>query len=186
MGLPNTHKVDEEALRQAMAAHGVVTNIKVFPERQYAFVEFATIEGASNAKNLLDEPLFNNTRIHVLFSSSGLDNLTPLVGFPRSEMYNDSPHAARDYFGAGRSSDGTSQGYDPRRGRARYLDYGAMPITGGILPAPEASSSLLSGHSAHSALDPREAKRERLDAGIDPYHVRAGTEAFQPGWVVFS
>ena len=66
MGLPNTHKVDEEALRRAMAAHGVVTNIKVFPERQYAFVEFATIEGASSAKNLQDGCLFNNTRIHVL------------------------------------------------------------------------------------------------------------------------
>ena len=66
VGLPNTHKVNEEALRRAMAAHGVVTNIKVFPERQYAFVEFATIEGASNAKNLLDGRIFNNTRIHVL------------------------------------------------------------------------------------------------------------------------
>ena len=89
VGLPNPYKVNEEALRQAMAAHGVVTNIKVFRERRYAFVEFATIEGASNAKNLLDGRIFNNTRIHVLFSSSGLDNLTTLVGFPRSEMYDD-------------------------------------------------------------------------------------------------
>ena len=44
-----------------------------------------------------------------------------------------------------------------------------MPIIGGILPAPEAGSSLLSGHSAHSALDQREAKRVRLDAASDPY-----------------
>ena len=148
-------------------------------------MEFATIEGASNAKNLLDGRIFNNTRIHVLFSNSGLDNLTTLVGFPRSEMYNDSPHAARDYFGAGRSSDGTSQGYDPRHGRARYLDYGAMPITVGILPAPEAGSSLLSGHSTHSALDSREAKTVRLHAGIDPYHVRAGIEGLHPGSAAF-
>uniref|UniRef100_A0A453LBP8 Uncharacterized protein n=1 Tax=Aegilops tauschii subsp. strangulata TaxID=200361 RepID=A0A453LBP8_AEGTS len=100
-------------------------------------------------------------------------------------MYNDRPHAARYYLGAGCSSHGSSQGYDPRRGRARYLDYGAMPITACILPAPEAGSSLLSGHSAHSALDPREAKRERLDAGIDPYHVREGTEGLQPGQGAF-
>ena len=100
-------------------------------------------------------------------------------------MYNYSPHAARDYLGAGRSSHGTSQGYDPRRGRARYLDYGGMPITVGFLPAPEGSSSLLRGHSAHSALDPSEAKRVRLDAGIDPYHVREGTEGLQPGRVAF-
>ena len=84
-------------------------------------------------------------------------------------MYNDSPHAACDYFGAGRSSHGTSQGYDPRCGTSRKLDYGAMLITGGILPAPEAGSSLLSGHSAHSALDLREAKSVMLDAGIEPY-----------------
>uniref|UniRef100_A0A8R7RDR0 RRM domain-containing protein n=1 Tax=Triticum urartu TaxID=4572 RepID=A0A8R7RDR0_TRIUA len=103
VGLPNTHKVNEEALRWAMAADGVVTDIKVFPKRRYAFVEFATIKGASNAKNLLDEPLFNNTRIHAVFSINGLDNQTPLVGFPRSEMYNNTPHAARDYFCAGRS-----------------------------------------------------------------------------------
>ena len=76
MGLPNTHKVDEEALRQAMAAHGVVTNINVFLERRYAFVEFATIEGASNAKNLIDGRLINNTKIHVLSSGRGLANLT--------------------------------------------------------------------------------------------------------------
>uniref|UniRef100_A0A8R7QHX1 RRM domain-containing protein n=1 Tax=Triticum urartu TaxID=4572 RepID=A0A8R7QHX1_TRIUA len=30
VGLPNTHKVNEEALRRAMAAHGVVTDMKVF------------------------------------------------------------------------------------------------------------------------------------------------------------
>uniref|UniRef100_A0A8R7QHF8 RRM domain-containing protein n=1 Tax=Triticum urartu TaxID=4572 RepID=A0A8R7QHF8_TRIUA len=113
VGLPNTHEVNEEALRRAMAADGVVTNIKVFPERWYAFVEFATIKGASNAKNLLDGRLFNNRRIHVLFSCSGLDNLTPLVGFPRSDMYNDNPHVACDYFGPGRSSHDTSKGYDP-------------------------------------------------------------------------
>ena len=92
-------------------------------------------------------------------------------------MYNDSPHAARYYLGAGCSSHGSSQGYDPRCGTSRKLDYGAMLITGGILPAPEAGSSLLSGHSAHSALDPREAKRVRLDASIDPYTM-SGRVAF--------
>ena len=87
VGFPNTHKVNEEALRRAMAAHGVVTNMKVFPERQYAFVEFATIEGAFNAKNLLDGRLFNDSRIHVVFSNSELapnklDNQAPPAGFP--------------------------------------------------------------------------------------------------------
>ena len=52
-----------------------------------------------------------------------------------------------------------------------------MPITGGIVPAPEAGSSLLPGHSTHNALDPREAKRVRLDASIDPYTM-SGRVAF--------
>jgi len=52
-----------------------------------------------------------------------------------------------------------------------------MPIIGGILPAPEAGSSLLSGHPTHNALDPREAKRVRLDASIDPYTM-SGRVAF--------
>ena len=86
---------------------------------------------------------------------------------------------------AGHSSHGTSQGYDPRRGRARYLDYGGMPITVGILQTLEVGSSFLSRHSSHSALDPRDAKRVRLDAGIDPYHVRAGIEGLHPGWATY-
>ena len=182
VGFPNTHKVNEEALRRAMAAHGVVTNMKVFPERQYAFVEFATIEGAFNAKNLLDGRLFNDSRIHVVFSNSELapnklDNQAPPAGFPRSYMYSDSPYATPDYLGPGR---GTSQGYDPRRGRSRYSDYGAVPVTGGILPAPELGSSFLTGRSAQNAFDPREAKRTRLDAGADPYYARAGSEGLHP------
>ena len=96
--LPNTHKGNEEALRQAMVAHDVVTNIKDFLESRYAFLEFTTIEGASNAKNVLDGCLIYNTKIHLLSSCSCLDNLTTLVGFPRSEMYNDSPHVPRDYL----------------------------------------------------------------------------------------
>ncbi|PNT64948.1 hypothetical protein BRADI_4g35250v3 [Brachypodium distachyon] len=181
VGLPNTHKINEEALRRTMAAHGVVTNIKTFPERQYAFVEFATVEGASNAKNLLDGRLFNDSRIHVLFSNSELapnklDNLSPPAGFPRSEMYSDSRYAAPDYSGPGRGSHGALQGYDPRRGRSRYLDYDAVPITSGILPAPEAGSSSLTGRSAQNVFDPRETKRMRLDAGADPYDVRAGAD----------
>ncbi|XP_047047073.1 flowering time control protein FPA-like [Lolium rigidum] len=182
VGFPNTHKLNEEALRRAMAAHGVVTNIKVFPERQYAFVEFATIEGAFKAKNLLDGRLFNDNRIHVVFSNSGLapsklDNLTPPAGLPGSDTYSDSPFAAPDYFGPGRA---TSQGYDPRHGRSGYLDYGAVPVPGGILPAPEHGSSFSTGRSAQNAFDPRDAKRTRMDGGADRYYVRAGSEAVHP------
>ncbi|XP_062193701.1 flowering time control protein FPA-like isoform X2 [Phragmites australis] len=163
VGFPGSYKViDEEALQQAMAPYGVVTKIKIFQSRQYAFVEFASVAEAYNAKKNLDGRLFNDHRIQILFSNSELapnklDNPTPLAGFPRSEMYyNDGRH------GPGLGS-GTLEGYDPPSGgRSRYFDYGSVATPGGILQPPE-------------LFDPRETKRMRLDAGADPYDVRAGS-----------
>ncbi|KAF2917067.1 hypothetical protein DAI22_09g165200 [Oryza sativa Japonica Group] len=169
VGFPNTAKINEEALRQAMAVHGAVTNTKVFPTRQYAFVEFATVGEASNAKKNLDGRLFNDQRIQILFSNSELapnklDNPTAVSGFPKSEMYyDDGQYGASDYF-------------DPRRGRSRYFEYSGVPVSGGILPSPESGNPLLTGRSAQSTFDPREAKRLRLDAAADPYDTRAGSE----------
>jgi RNA recognition motif-containing protein len=161
VGFPGSYKViDEEALKQAMTAFGVVTKIKIFQSRQYAFVEFASVVEAYNAKTNLDGHLFDDPRIQILFSNSELapnklDNPTSVSGFPRSEMYSSDGH-----HGLG---SGTLQGYDqPRGGRSRHFDYGGLPTPGGILPPPE-------------PFDPREAKRMRLDAGVDSYDVRAGS-----------
>jgi len=162
VGFPGSYKViDEEAFKQAMSAFGVVTKIKIFQSRQYAFVEFASVVEAYNAKTNLDGHLFDDPRIQILFSNSELapnklDNTTSVSGFPRSsEMYSSD---GRHGLGSG-----TLQGYDPPRGgRSRHLDYGGLPTPGGILPPPE-------------PFDPREAKRMRLDAGVDPYDVRAGS-----------
>nr|CAB3453948.1 unnamed protein product [Digitaria exilis] len=158
VGFPASYKViDEEALKKAMSAFGVVTKIKIFQTRQYAFVEFASVVEAYNAKTNLDAHLFDDPRIQILFSNSELapnklDNPTSLAGFSRSEMYSSD----------GRGS-GTLQGYDlSRGGRSRHFDYGGLPTPGGILPPPE-------------SFDPREAKRMRLDAGADPYDARASS-----------
>uniref|UniRef100_A0A0D9XFN4 Reticulon-like protein n=1 Tax=Leersia perrieri TaxID=77586 RepID=A0A0D9XFN4_9ORYZ len=173
VGFPNASKMNEEALRQAMAVYGVVTNTKVFPTRQYAFVEFATIGEASNAKKNLDGRLFNDQRIQILFSNSELapnklDNPTAVSGFPRSEMYHDDgQYGASDYF-------------DPRRGRSRYFDYSGVPVSGGILPSPESSRPFLTGRSAQNTFDPRESKRLRLDTAADAYDARAGSEGLYP------
>ncbi|CAN6167646.1 unnamed protein product [Urochloa humidicola] len=161
VGFPASYKViDEEKLKQAMSAFGVVTKIKIFQTRQYAFVEFESVVEAYNAKTNLDGQLFNDPRIQILFSNSELapnklDNPTSVAGFPRSEMYSSD---GRHGLGSG-----TFQGYEPPRGgRSRQFDYGGLSTPGGILPQPE-------------SLDPREAKRMRLDASADPYDVRAGS-----------
>ncbi|GJM99245.1 hypothetical protein PR202_ga16330 [Eleusine coracana subsp. coracana] len=163
VGFPGSYKfIEEEALRQAMSAYGVVTKTKVFPSRQYAFVEFASVAEAYNAKKNLDGHLFNDPRIQILYSNSDLgpnkfENPTQPAGFPRSEMYSD-----------GRHGTATLQGYDsPIGGRSRYSDYiGATPS--GILRSPE-------------SFDPRDAKRIRLNAGADPYDVKAGNTGLYSG-----
>ncbi|KAK3129724.1 hypothetical protein QOZ80_6BG0483800 [Eleusine coracana subsp. coracana] len=163
VGFPGSYKfIEEEALRQAMSAYGVVTKTKVFPSRQYAFVEFVSVVEAYNAKKNLDGHLFNDPRIQILYSNSDLapnklENPTQPAGFPRSDMYSD-----------GRHSTATLQGYDsPIGGRSRYSDYvGATPS--GILRSPE-------------SFDPRDAKRIRLNAGADPYDVRAGNTGLYSG-----
>ncbi|KAL6601761.1 hypothetical protein ACP70R_044981 [Stipagrostis hirtigluma subsp. patula] len=165
VGFPGSYKViDEELLQHAMSAYGVVTKIKTFQSRQYAFVEFATVAEAYNAKKNLDGRLFNDHRIQILFSNSELapnklDNPTQVAGFPRSDMYySDGRHSP----GIG---SGTLQGYDPPAGgRSRYVDYG-----GSILSPSE-------------QFDPREAKRMRLDAGGDPYDARAGRGLYSAGF----
>ncbi|CAN6205017.1 unnamed protein product [Urochloa humidicola] len=161
VGFPASYKViDEERLKQAMSAFGVVTKIKIFQTRQYAFVEFASVVEAYNAKTNLDGHLFNDPRIQILFSNSELapnklDNPTSVAGFSRSET-----NSSDGRHGLG---SGTFQGYDPPRGgRSRHFDYGGLNTPGGILPPPE-------------SFDPREAKRMRLDAGADPYDIRAGS-----------
>jgi RNA recognition motif-containing protein len=163
IGFPGSYKdIDEDALRQAMSAYGLVTKTKGFPSRQYAFVEFASVAEAYNAKKNLDGRLFNDPRIQILFSNSELapnklDNPNLLAGYPRSEMYSD-----------GRLGSGTLQGYDsPTGGMTRYSEYGGA-APGGILRSPE-------------SFDPRDAKRTRLNAGADPYDVRTGSTCLYSG-----
>ncbi|KAL6846772.1 hypothetical protein ACP4OV_024220 [Aristida adscensionis] len=157
VGFPGSYKViDEELLQRAMSAFGVVTNIKIFQSRQYAFVEFASVAQACNAKKNLDGRLFNDHRIQILFSNSELapnklDSLTHSAGLSRPEMYYDD---TRRSPGLG---SGALQAYDlPRGGRSRYADYG------GVL-------------QQHEQFDPREGKRMRLDALADPYDARVGS-----------
>ncbi|GJN12810.1 hypothetical protein PR202_ga31124 [Eleusine coracana subsp. coracana] len=51
LGFLGSYKfIDEEALRQAMLAYGVVTKTKVFLSRQCAFVEFGSAAGVYDAK----------------------------------------------------------------------------------------------------------------------------------------
>ncbi|KAL1110858.1 hypothetical protein V6Z11_D02G015600 [Gossypium hirsutum] len=72
VGFPPSVQIDEQMLHNAMILFGEIENIKSFPSRHYAFVEFRSVEEARRAKEGLQGRLFNDPRITIMFSSSEL------------------------------------------------------------------------------------------------------------------
>ncbi|OMO58942.1 hypothetical protein CCACVL1_25230 [Corchorus capsularis] len=72
VGYPPSLRIDEQMLHNAMILFGEIERIKSFPSRHYAFVEFRSVEEARRAKEGLQGRLFNDPRITIMFSSSGL------------------------------------------------------------------------------------------------------------------
>ncbi|XP_052882034.1 flowering time control protein FPA isoform X4 [Gossypium arboreum] len=72
VGYPPSVQIDEQMLHNAMILFGEIENIKSFPSRHYAFVEFRSVEEARRAKEGLQGRLFNDPRITIMFSSSEL------------------------------------------------------------------------------------------------------------------
>ncbi|KAH9623295.1 hypothetical protein KSS87_006098 [Heliosperma pusillum] len=72
VGYPPSVHVDEEMLHNAMILHGEIEKVKCYYGRNYAFVEFRSIEEARRAKEALQGRLFNDPRIAIMFSNSSL------------------------------------------------------------------------------------------------------------------
>ncbi|KAK4424996.1 Flowering time control protein FPA [Sesamum alatum] len=62
--------IEEDMLHNAMILFGEIERIKTFSDRNYAFVEFRSIEEARRAKEGLQGKLFNDPRISIEYSSS--------------------------------------------------------------------------------------------------------------------
>ncbi|KAK9068784.1 hypothetical protein SSX86_012900 [Deinandra increscens subsp. villosa] len=60
--------IDEHMLHNALILFGEIENIRSFPSRCCAFVEFRSMEEALRAKNGLHAKLFNDPRISITFS----------------------------------------------------------------------------------------------------------------------
>ena len=95
-------------LHNAMILFGEIERIKSFPSRNYAFVEFRSVEEARRAKEGLQGRLFNDPRITIMFSSSELAPGKDYSGFysgvkgPRPDMlFSDHPFgpSQMDMFG---------------------------------------------------------------------------------------
>lgn len=98
VGYPPSVQIDEQMLHNAMILFGEIERIKSFPSRHYSFVEFRSVDEARRAKEGLQGRLFNDPRITIMFSSSGLapgkDYPGPYPGGkgPRADMiYNEQP-----------------------------------------------------------------------------------------------
>ncbi|CAO2838198.1 unnamed protein product [Amaranthus hypochondriacus] len=72
VGYPASVVIDEEMLHNAMILYGEIENIKCFPSRHYAFVDFRSVDEARRAKEALQGRLFNDPRISIMFSNSDL------------------------------------------------------------------------------------------------------------------
>lgn len=69
---PLTVPIDEDMLHNAMILFGEIERIKTFEERNYAFVQFRSVDEARLAKEGLQGKLFNDPRISIEYSNSEL------------------------------------------------------------------------------------------------------------------
>ncbi|KAI3936479.1 hypothetical protein MKX01_028109 [Papaver californicum] len=112
IGYPPSIKIDEQMLHNAMILFGEIERIKSFPSRNYSFVEFRSVDEARRAKEGLQGRLFNDPRIQILFSSSGLapakdsPGMFPGIKGSRPDMFFSEPSfgpGSMDYYGDSRS-----------------------------------------------------------------------------------
>ncbi|OVA08768.1 RNA recognition motif domain [Macleaya cordata] len=111
IGYPPSVQIDEQMLHNAMILFGEIERIKSFPSRHYSFVEFRSVDEARRAKEGLQGRLFNDPRIQILFSSSGLapgkdsPGLYPGIKGPRPDMFFSEPlfvPGSMDFYGQNR------------------------------------------------------------------------------------
>lgn len=72
VGYPPSIQLEEQMLYNAMILFGEIERIKSFPSRHYSFVEFRSVDEARRAKEGLQGRLFNDPRISIMYSSSGV------------------------------------------------------------------------------------------------------------------
>uniref|UniRef100_A0A7N0TP22 RRM domain-containing protein n=1 Tax=Kalanchoe fedtschenkoi TaxID=63787 RepID=A0A7N0TP22_KALFE len=72
IGYPPSIKIDDQTLHNAMILFGEIESINSFPDRNYSFVEFRSVDEARRAKDGLQGRLLNDPRITIKFSRSGL------------------------------------------------------------------------------------------------------------------
>ncbi|GMP78667.1 hypothetical protein CsSME_00034515 [Camellia sinensis var. sinensis] len=97
IGYPPPVHVDEQMLHNAMILFGEIESIRSFPLMHYSLVEFRSVDEARRAKEGLQGRLFNDSRISIMYSDSGLAPSQDYPGFhpgikgPRPDMFFNEP-----------------------------------------------------------------------------------------------
>ncbi|KAJ6802774.1 flowering time control protein FPA [Iris pallida] len=163
VGYPASVRMDTQMLHNAMILFGEIEKIKSFPERNYCFVEFRSVDEARRAKEGLQGRLFGDPRIQIMFSCSdygaGKDGMPPLLpGFPWPEMLFGNAGLLPPPFGL------------PGPGMRLYLPQGFDPDFGEptwTRPSPGPGLMPTVRPTWDDGFDTREPKRSRI-YGISP------------------
>ncbi|KAJ4838469.1 hypothetical protein Tsubulata_034931 [Turnera subulata] len=193
VGYPPSVQIDEQLLHNAMILFGEIERIKSFPARNYSFVEFRSVDEARRAKEGLQGRLFNDPRITIMYSSSGMapgkDGFYPGIKGPRGEMFNENPFGPLEMVdhprGTGISNYGAPlhQGslhrpvrpFGPQAGFGHGLpgtgtEYNDLAFQDGVhAHGPGGRPQLRPGASGWDVLDPNQFERESKRARIDDH-----------------
>ncbi|XP_051188864.1 flowering time control protein FPA isoform X3 [Lolium perenne] len=179
--------ISKQELQEEFQKFGKIEGVAFSRDQTSAYIDFEKLEDAISAHRALNGTELGGKELCVDFQRSRGRAERPEAGnfnsrgsVPPGEMGVGHVKASAGVRAREADPSNVLWGYDPRHGRSGYLDYGAVPVPGGILPAPEHGSSFSTGRSAQNAFDPRDAKRTRMDGGADRYYVRAGSEAVHP------
>ncbi|CBI36724.3 unnamed protein product, partial [Vitis vinifera] len=146
VGYPPSIQLEEQMLYNAMILFGEIERIKSFPSRHYSFVEFRSIDEARRAKEGLQGRLFNDPRISIMYSSSGVvpgKEYNPGIPESRPDTFvNELPFRHVDVF----SPNG--------------------PMVSNNFPGPSPPSGILASN--------RDSKRSRVDGAHDGNYIWRG------------
>ncbi|CAI9108698.1 OLC1v1008369C1 [Oldenlandia corymbosa var. corymbosa] len=207
---PPSVQIDEDMLHRAMILHGEIERIKTFEDRNYAFVQFRSVDEARLAKEKLQGKLFGNPRISIEYSNSELApnsdyfGSVPVTDGPRPDVYmNDLPfrHGQMEVIGHNSQNllprgvpgaDGLLRPLGSQDGHLGGPNWRRSSPGPGLLSSPSGGRNP-SNRSASGVWDifdasqlQRESKRTRVDdqgVGFDEsYRLRAGSADARSGY----
>ena len=153
---PPSVRIDEQMLYNAMILFGEIDQVKVFPARCTAFVEFRSQEEARRAKEGLMGRLFNDPRIQIQYSSD--ENFPFGQGQRQDSFISDHPFGRTKYSHRGYPNMPPMERQPfPQRG---FFDGGSSDFHEGVnfsrlSPTP--------GNMWDGGYDGRDAKRSRIE-----------------------